>query len=82
MTTSTPAASVPHNRTEAAIRELNDRLRTAPQRGRELFRTRRHRSLLRELGQLHYDAHRDRCEVDRPSIESILAELDELTGSR
>ena len=55
MNTTMPKASELTHRAEAAMRGINDRVRSAPQRGRELLHSRRHSTLLRDLGELYYD---------------------------
>jgi len=78
MNTTMPKASELTHRAEAAMRGINDRVRSAPQRGRELLHSRRHNALLRELGQLYYDAYLDETDVDASERDRILADLDHI----
>ena len=69
------------NRVQTATNRLTDQARRLPELRQELLNSRRHNALLRDIGGLHYDAHRNNTPVDQADIDDIIAELDDLHGA-
>ena len=66
---------------QEAIHNLGDHVRTTADKSRQLMNRRHRNELLRDLGQLHYDAHLSGDEPNRESINRIIALLDTDPGN-
>lgn len=73
--TNGPLAGLVHSSQEV-IHNLTDHVRATADRPRRLLDTRHRNDLLRELGQLHYDAHHTGDQPDQKSIDRLTAQLD------
>lgn len=70
-----PLAGLVHSSQEV-IHNLADQVRTTATKPRRLLDSRHRNDLLRELGQLHYDAHRTGQGPDQPSLDRLIENLD------
>ena len=68
-------AGLVHN-SQATIHNLAEHVRSTADKPRRLLDTKRRNDLLRELGQLHYDAHHSGTAPDQSSIDRLIAQLE------
>lgn len=73
-----PTPSELTKQARTALDRVTTRARHLPELRNEFIVERRHNALLRDVGELHYDAHRDGTPVDPADADDIFAELDDL----
>ena len=70
-----PLAGLVHN-SQTTIHNLSEHVRSTAEKPRRLLDTRRRNDLLRELGQLYYDAHHSGAAVRQGAVDRLLAQLE------
>ena len=64
------------NNSQDVIHNLTEHVRATAGRSRRLLDAKHRNDLLRELGQLHYDAHQAGDEPDQESVDRLVAQLE------
>ncbi len=68
-------AGLVHNG-QATMHNLSEHVRSTAEKPRRLLDTRRRNDLLRELGQLHYDAHHTGTAIRQGAVGRLLEQLE------
>ena len=70
-----PLAGLVHN-SQTTIHNLSEHVRSTAEKPRRLLDARRRNDLLRELGQLHYEAHHTGTAVRQGAVDRLLEQLE------
>jgi len=70
-----PLAGLVHN-SQTTIHNLSEHVRSTAEKPRRLLDARRRNDLLRELGQLHFDAHHSGAAVRQGAVDRLLEQLE------
>ena len=70
-----PLAGLVHN-SQTTMHNLSEHVRSTAEKPRRLLDARRRNDLLRELGQLHFDAHHTGAAVRQGAVDRLLEQLE------